>query len=329
MIYTKTGDMGITSLLGNARISKSSLRVRAYGSVDELEMILGWASIPVQDSSVKTLLIRVQTLLFDAGSELATAAEHPKLRIFASHVSELEMAIDEYTRYMGGFSFVKSGESESSSRLHMARTVTRRTEREIVALAEKEPVNSHLMVMINRVSDLLYVLARFQAGWDQVYNVMKRSDERLRFKEDGFMNNCRSWRERLTEVQSSVMAYGDQLGKGFAVAIADAGGGLQFFFRHPDTIPVSTGIAIDKAYTAAVVRLSTETVGLLSQPGEMLFGIGNASSGRIVTFGGGIPLEFDGNIRGAVGVSGGTVAEDLALAEQIKKLLEEVGQNAG
>ena len=329
MIYTKTGDMGITSLLGNARVSKSSLRVRAYGSLDELEMTLGWASIPVQDSSVKTLLARVQGILFDAGSELATAAEHPKPRIFASHVSELEMAIDEYTRYMGGFSFVKSGESESSSRLHMARTVTRRAEREIVALADQEPVSPHLMVLINRISDLLYVLARFQANWDQVYSALMRCDGRLRLKEDGFMNNSRSWRERLTEVESSVMAYGDRMGKGFAVAIADASGGLQFFFRHPDTIPVSTGIAIDKAYTAAVVRLSTETVGQLSQPGEMLFGIGNASSGRIITFGGGIPLEIEGKVLGAVGVSGGTVAEDLGLAELIKKLLEEVVQNAG
>jgi len=283
----------------------------------------------VQDSSVKTLLARVQGILFDAGSELATAAEHPKPRIFASHVSELEMAIDEYTRYMGGFSFVKSGESESSSRLHMARTVTRRAEREIVALADQEPVSPHLMVLINRISDLLYVLARFQANWDQVYSALMRCDGRLRLKEDGFMNNSRSWRERLTEVESSVMAYGDRMGKGFAVAIADASGGLQFFFRHPDTIPVSTGIAIDKAYTAAVVRLSTETVGQLSQPGEMLFGIGNASSGRIITFGGGIPLEIEGKVLGAVGVSGGTVAEDLGLAELIKKLLEEVVQNAG
>ncbi len=320
MIYTKTGDMGITSLLGNTRVSKSSLRVRAYGAVDELEMTLGWASVPVQDTAVKKLLTRIQSLLFDAGSELATAAAHSKVRITAAHISELEMAIDEYTRFLGGFSFVKSGESESSSRLHMARTVTRRAEREIVALAAEEPVSPHLMVLVNRVSDLLYVLARFQSNWDQI---------------TGKLNGLVKSAENPTgigvqEIQDAVLAYSREKGKGFAVALVDEKGGLEFFFRHPDTLPISTEMAMDKAYTAAVVRLSTEALGRLAQPGEALFGIGNASQGRIVTFGGGIPLDSSGKVRGAIGASGGTVPEDIALAELIKKIVDkEGGQNAG
>lgn len=321
MIYTKTGDMGVTSLLGNVRVSKSSLRVRAYGSVDELEMALGWAAMAVGDSSVKAVLSRIQSLLFDAGSELASAAEHGKSRITAAHVSELEMVIDEYSRYMGGFRFVKSGEGEGSSRLHMVRTIARRAERELVALAELEPVNPHLMVVINRVSDLLYVLARFQSNWDQIAVRIRATEKKEAPERNRF---------RIQEIQETVTAYSRQFGKGFAVALADSGGNLEFFYRHPDTLPISTEVAIDKAYTAAVVRLSTETVGQLAQPGEMLFGIGNVSSGRIITFGGGLPLEIDGTVRGAVGVSGGSVEEDTILAERIRNIVKkEVGQNAG
>lgn len=314
MIYTKTGDMGITSLLGNSRASKSSLRVRAYGSVDELEMTLGWASIPVQDSSVKAILARVQALLFDAGSELATDGDHPKPRISAAHVSELEMVIDEYTRYMGRFSFVKSGSGESSSRLHMARTITRRAEREIVALADQEPVSTHLMVLINRISDLLYVLARFQANWDRIIGDMGITMDPDCTADTGKTID-------LQRIQASVLDYCKKAGKGFAVAITEACGDLVFFYRHPDTLPVSTGLAMDKAYTASAVRISTEALGKLAQPGEALYGIGNASAGRIVTFGGGIPLVIGGIVQGGIGVSGGTVEEDIALAELIKTLL--------
>lgn len=318
MIYTKTGDMGVTSLLGNVRVSKSSLRVRAYGGVDELEMTLAWAAIPVRDTTVKKLLSRVQSLLFDAGSELATGGGASQTRITAAHVSEIEMAIDDYTQYLGGFRFVKSGEGESSSRLHMARTVTRRAERDIVALADTEPVSPHVMVLVNRISDLLYVLARFQAQWDQI------ADQIVRVEKPEVK------KMQVQGIQEAVHHYSNQLGKGFAVALTDGTGGLEFFYRHPETLPVSTGIAIDKAYTASVVKLSTETVGKLAQPGEMLFGIGSASSGRIITFGGGIPIEINGAVIGGIGVSGGTVDEDIALAEIIKDTLtKEVGQNAG
>jgi len=110
-----------------------------------------------------------------------------------------------------------------------------------------------------------------------------------------------------------------------AIALMDAEGGLLFFGRMDGTLPASTEIAISKAYTAAVLRMATHELGKLAQPGGELYGIQHTHNGRIVLFGGGIPLQLNGQVvGGAIGISGGTVNEDVQVAEYVVNALEEM-----
>lgn len=119
-----------------------------------------------------------------------------------------------------------------------------------------------------------------------------------------------------------------RLGVPVAVAVADAEGGPQRFARMDGTLPVSTELAIGKAYTAAAIRMPTDELGRLAQPGAPLYGIGNGHGGRIVLFGGGLPLVLDGRVVGGLGVSGGSVAEDIAIARPAVELLAEMERQA-
>jgi uncharacterized protein GlcG (DUF336 family) len=106
-----------------------------------------------------------------------------------------------------------------------------------------------------------------------------------------------------------------KLGVPMAVAVVDAEGGAQWFARQDGTLPISTDIAMNKAYTAAVIRMPTDELGRVAQPGAALYGIGNGHGGRIVLFGGGFPLCLDDRVVGGIGVSGGSVEQDMAVAK--------------
>ena len=109
-----------------------------------------------------------------------------------------------------------------------------------------------------------------------------------------------------------------------AIAIVDAEGGLLFFARMDGTLPASTEIAVSKAYTSAVLRMSTLELGRLARPGEVLYGIQHTHNGRIVLFGGGLPLSLGGRAAGAIGISGGSVEEDVQVAESVGNAMEQM-----
>lgn len=109
-----------------------------------------------------------------------------------------------------------------------------------------------------------------------------------------------------------------------AVALVDAEGGLQFFSRMDGTLPVSTELSVSKAYTAAILRMPTHEIGPLARPGAPLQGIENSHNGRIVLFGGGFPLRLQGVVVGALGVSGGSVEQDVQVAQSAVRLLEQM-----
>jgi len=106
-----------------------------------------------------------------------------------------------------------------------------------------------------------------------------------------------------------------------AISICDADGGAQAFLRMDGTLPISTELATNKAYTAAAIRIPTHQLGDLSQPGAPLYSIQNGHQGRIVIFGGGFPLSLDGKVVGGIGISGGSVAEDMSIAQPALQLL--------
>lgn len=163
-IYTRGGDRGETSLGDGARVVKHDLRVAAYGTVDEANAAVGLVRLTC-DGEIDGILARVQNDLFDLGADLCTPeAEHPKrppLRIVAVQVERLEQEIDRLNASLAPLtSFVLPGGTPSAAALHLARTAVRRAEREMTALAAREPVNPQALGYVNRLSDLLFVLAR-------------------------------------------------------------------------------------------------------------------------------------------------------------------------
>ncbi len=165
-IYTKTGDAGETSLGDGRRVAKTDLRIGAYGSVDELNCVLGCVLAVRPSEEMTTILIRIQNDLFDVGADLCVpeSDQPPKyepLRVTAEQVCRLERWIDAATdRLQPLTSFILPGGSVIAAQLHLARTVCRRSEIEVLRLVANERVNPQVAIYLNRLSDLLFVLAR-------------------------------------------------------------------------------------------------------------------------------------------------------------------------
>jgi cob(I)alamin adenosyltransferase len=164
-IYTRTGDTGDTGLFGGGRVAKSDRRVAAYGDVDELNAVLGWAILQVEDPELRPRLVAVQRDLFAIGAHLATPAgarsrEHlPDLP--RARPAEFEAWIDEAEAELGGLAwFILPGGSGAGAALHVARTVCRRAERAVVELAGGADIDADILIYLNRLSDLLFELAR-------------------------------------------------------------------------------------------------------------------------------------------------------------------------
>ena len=164
-IYTRSGDEGKTSLGDGSRLPKFHLRVTAYGSIDEANSVIGVANLHVENQEVFHILRHIQNDLFDVGADLCrperAGEEKPPLRNKEEQVKWLENQIDRLNADLEPLnSFVLPGGSSASAYLHLSRTVTRRAERDVVRLSTDEPVNPAVLRYVNRLSDLLFVLAR-------------------------------------------------------------------------------------------------------------------------------------------------------------------------
>ena len=172
-IYTRTGDDGTTALGSKQRVQKSHLRIEAYGTIDELNSMIGLAvTKPMLSSSVKQLT-GIQNSLFHLGSELAFPPDETKEYeipvIEQRHIDQLEEWIDELTKQLGPLeNFVLPGGCEEAAMIHVCRAVCRRAERRIGALAETETVRPEALQYINRLSDFLFMLARDENKAKQV-----------------------------------------------------------------------------------------------------------------------------------------------------------------
>jgi cob(I)alamin adenosyltransferase len=175
-IYTKTGDGGETGLFAGPRVPKDDLRIEAYGAVDELNTFLGLVRAEGPASAIDALLGRIQHELFSVGAELCTPdPDKHELRVIGEpHIAALEAAIDKHEAILAPLAqFVLPGGTKVASLLHVARCVCRRAERRLVTLSRREPERSFatLVRYLNRLSDLLFVLARAAnavAGWPDV-----------------------------------------------------------------------------------------------------------------------------------------------------------------
>mgnify|MGYP001080192457 FL=1 len=175
-VYTRGGDKGETSLVGGQRIAKDSIRIESYGTVDELNSILGLARVANRDlpgaenadrERLDGILFRLQNELFNLGSDLATLPgdRHPRQPVVeARHVAFLEASIDELNTGLPELtSFVLPGGGLVAAHLHQARTVCRRAERLVTTLGRHEAIGDQCLVYLNRLSDLLFVLSRWAA----------------------------------------------------------------------------------------------------------------------------------------------------------------------
>ena len=163
-IYTKFGDAGETALYGGTRIPKDALQIEALGSVDELNAYIGYAKTLIDDSDLTSLLIQIQNHLFSLGADLATPETHTKsadLRISSDFTTEMETFIDTLSDELPPLTnFILPGGCEAGSVIHVARAVCRRSERCVVRFSKETEVNPEIIRCLNRLSDLLFVLAR-------------------------------------------------------------------------------------------------------------------------------------------------------------------------
>jgi cob(I)alamin adenosyltransferase len=173
-IYTRTGDDGTTGLGDGTRVPKTSLRIEAYGTVDELNAVLGLCVEEVADEALRARIHQLQNDLFDVGADLCVpmaaqrTATWTPLRIGGERITRLEHWIDEVNADLKPLkSFVLPGGNRLAAPLHLARTVCRRAERRVIALGAAEAINQHCVVYLNRLSDLLFVIARAAAGAEE------------------------------------------------------------------------------------------------------------------------------------------------------------------
>jgi cob(I)alamin adenosyltransferase len=171
-IYTRTGDHGQTSLFGGARVAKNDARIEAYGTVDELSSHIGVARASSVPADVESILHQVQVDLFEVGAHLASPGTSRFPGVEPRRIEELEQAIDAMERELEPLkSFILPAGSLPAAQLHVARTVCRRAERLVVALEDESPATLSTIAYLNRLSDYLFVAARFanrKAGVEDV-----------------------------------------------------------------------------------------------------------------------------------------------------------------
>lgn len=163
-VYTRTGDKGQTSLLSGERVSKTSLRVEAYGNIDETTSALGLARTMVEREDVKNTILKIQQLLMSLMADVASLnLSEPERYIKPEHVKMMEETIDKFDMQLEPLTrFIIPGDNKRTAALDIARTTSRRAERALLRVAEKEELNKNVLLFMNRLSDMCFILARVE-----------------------------------------------------------------------------------------------------------------------------------------------------------------------
>jgi ATP:cob(I)alamin adenosyltransferase len=318
-VYTKTGDQGQTSLLSKQRVFKDSNRVEAYGTVDEANAALGLAKSLVGKAWAVTLIQQIQQELILLNADLATETwlEGSYYRITEQHVVKLESVIDslEAKRIPQKY-FITPGSCSASAALDLTRTMVRRAERCVVRLKRTEQVTEPVCLYLNRLSDLLFVLARCVEQEEIIAtvtaHVMSVLGEGNKQSMAGGMTKIL---DRAKEMIAAAEGKAIEIGVPMVIAVVDQGGNLVAQQRMDGALLASISLALDKAYTAVALKMPTNEAAELAIPGRQLFGVNSACGGRMIVFGGGYPLITKDGIAGGLGVSGGSVDEDMLVAQ--------------
>ena len=346
-IYTKRGDRGITDMAHAGNISKSDDRIRLMGEADELNSHIDLVKSMLHQSEILQLLERIQKNL----DLIAAGVSNPYDR--DCKVSEKETAVLEAETDKLEALCEKpvpeklTGKSRLAAEIDIARTVARRTERCLAQVSVKFGADTESKRFLNRLSDYLYILARYieyysdlsvELSDDHAGTLAKTSDsntdvlkktadineaviqevlKRMGIQSRITLDTAKKLIERLEQEavrrgQRAVIAVCNPQGNPVAVHVMDG------------AFLVSFDVAMKKAYTAVAVKMSTMELSKIAQPGGTFYGVDKLDGGKIVIFGGGIPLKSGNTIIGGLGISGGTGEEDHSLAEYGQSVLNEI-----
>ena len=322
-IYTRTGDKGTTGLYGGSRVDKDSLNVDVYGTIDEAISVLGFAYSQVETTEIKEYISHIQKRMFQAGAEFASdqrGMEMLKDKISDADIKYLEDIIDRETELNGPMrEFVIPGVNPSSAALHVARTVVRRAERRITTMAREVPVRDELRKYINRLSDACFAMARIEETMAQEAEIAEIKEQVKKIVEESFGRKGEFGMDimsldNLKKMAGYIEEKANEIGVPMVFTVVDEGGNLVYFQRMPGSLLISIKVSQDKAYTAVSLKCPTAALADVTKPGDSLWSLHNSGDGRIICFGGGYPIEVDGKVIGAIGVSGGTAEEDMSVA---------------
>lgn len=298
-LYTKKGDLGVTSLGNGESIAKAHPLIEALGSLDELTSALGVIKAILKSGKIVSELEKIQQTLILVMGELAAPNRSywPKAK---EDIENLENWIDFYeakTDYFKGF--ILPGHNSLSAEVDRARTIARRAER---VLYKAEIVHPEIKSYINRLSDYLYSIARYI---DQLCDEVKKNKEQM------IEMNL----ELANQIINRVKEYATYKGINVVVAIVTKEGNPISIQVMDDSFVVSYELAVKKAFTAAALKMPTHKLAELTQSGAQFEGLEGMLEGKIITLGGGYPLLSEGKVIGAIGVSGGSALEDIDMAQ--------------
>lgn len=328
-IYTKTGDGGTTSLMKTRNVQKSDDRIQLLGTIDELTSNLGLVKASGTDVEMSQQIERIQKNLMMVMSGIADQY-NKDYRLDEAEVAVLETEIN---RMEGLFprekKFVLPGENRLSAQIDVARTVARRAERWMSAVDRKFSVDKTAKKYMNRLSDYLYIAACY-TGYvgDREGDVSNHQAQAGKGAERMTDNEVikavleklgrgisRISLETAKKLIEKVEAESARIGLNAVIAVCGPDGNPIAVHAMDDSFLASFDIAMKKAYTSVAVRMPTSELAKMAQPGQPLYGIDKADNGKIIIFGGGVPLAADGRIIGGLGVSGGTTEQDTGMAE--------------
>ncbi|HCM86017.1 MULTISPECIES: cob(I)yrinic acid a,c-diamide adenosyltransferase [Enterococcus] len=328
-IYTKTGDKGTTSLFDGTRVKKSDPRVETYGTFDECCAQVSVAQKLAKDSETIQHLEWVQQKLFLLNAEIATEKDFSKLEakstlIAASDIQQMEDWIDQYTKRLPEVhSFILPGQTLSAAQLHVARAVCRHGERLLTELSESAEVREDVRKFVNRLSDCLYIFARME---DHSETEKKLVDEILRrYLEQSGTLSQKSHLIKHHQIFQACEEQAETMGVPVSMALVDETGSLVSFYRMSGALLVSESLAQKKAYSAVAMKTDTHELKALVQPAGDLYQLETSTDGQVVTFGGGFVIKDSmGKVIGGLGISGGAVEEDMAIAQKGLEKLKEI-----
>lgn len=308
-IYTKTGDQGTTTLVNANHISKSDDRIELLGTIDELTSHLGIVKAASDDAGLKEFLERIQQNLMTVMAREADFSNR-SYRLGPDEVKVLEEEIDRLENsFLREHQFILPGGCPRSAQIDVARTVARRAERRLAPVDRKYGSDPVIRQYMNRLSDYLYVLARYTDALAKEAPAAKNAAV-LSSKGAPLTMNLDVAKRLIEAVEKHALEKGMRA----VVAVCNDQGNPVAVHVMDDAFLVSYDVAVKKAYTAVAVKMPTIELKELVMPGQTFYGLENLDNGKLSVLGGGVPLYSNGHIIGGLGVSGGTGEEDNELA---------------